>query len=167
MTCSRRCGAAASSTGCRCCKFAAAVTSASLHARTGHQRQLHARVHSIDAALPSPHSLQIERIRTLSDCAQQLTAAHDKDAGRMLGQVRRAPLQPCCTWAGAALHPGRSFPLSARRLLRAGAGAALDVALRLHACTLSRLPQKMAEELFSLPLEEALPILRAYGHYLK
>jgi hypothetical protein len=27
--------------------------------------------------------------------------------------------------------------------------------------------QKMAEELFALPLEEALPILRAYGHYLK
>ena len=27
--------------------------------------------------------------------------------------------------------------------------------------------QKMAEELFALPLDEALPILRAYGHYLK
>lgn len=27
------------------------------------------------------------------------------------------------------------------------------------------LAQKMAEELFALPLEEALPILRAYGHY--
>lgn len=29
------------------------------------------------------------------------------------------------------------------------------------------LSQKMAQELFSLPLEEALPILRALGHYLK
>lgn len=56
--------------------------------------------------------VQIERIRTLSECAQQLAAAHDRDAGRYLAQ-------------------------------------------------------KMAEELFSLPLEEALPILRAYGHYLK
>lgn len=36
---------------------------------------------------------QIERIRTLSDCAQQLNAAHDKDAGRMLGQVRLAGLR--------------------------------------------------------------------------
>lgn len=54
---------------------------------------------------------KIERIRTLSDCAQQLNSAHDKDAGRYLAQ-------------------------------------------------------KMAEELFALPLEEALPILRAYGHYL-
>ncbi|PRW39191.1 phosphoenolpyruvate carboxylase 4 [Chlorella sorokiniana] len=54
---------------------------------------------------------KIERIRTLSECAQQLTAAHDKDAGRMLSQ-------------------------------------------------------KMAEELFALPLEEALPIVRAFGHYL-
>ncbi|KAI7840424.1 hypothetical protein COHA_005854 [Chlorella ohadii] len=54
---------------------------------------------------------KIERIRTLSECAQQLTAAHDKDAGRLLSQ-------------------------------------------------------KMAEELFALPLEEALPIVRAFGHYL-
>ena len=61
---------------------------------------------------PPPRARQIERIRTLSECAQQLSAAHDRDAGRMLGQ-------------------------------------------------------KMAEELFALPLEEALPILRAYGHYLK
>lgn len=60
----------------------------------------------------TPASPQIERIRTLSDCAQQLSSAHDKEAGRFLGQ-------------------------------------------------------KMAEELFALPLEEALPILRAYGHYLK
>jgi phosphoenolpyruvate carboxylase len=59
-----------------------------------------------------PRPPQIERIRTLSDCAQQLSSAHDKEAGRFLGQ-------------------------------------------------------KMAEELFALPLEEALPILRAYGHYLK
>ena len=55
---------------------------------------------------------QIERIRTLSDCAQQLNSSHDKDAGRYLGQ-------------------------------------------------------KMASELFAMPLDEALPILRAYGHYLK
>ncbi|KAL4853378.1 Phosphoenolpyruvate carboxylase 2 [Chlorella vulgaris] len=54
---------------------------------------------------------KIERIRTLSECAQQLNSAHDKEAGRLLGQ-------------------------------------------------------KMAEELFALPLDEALPILRAYGHYL-
>ena len=55
---------------------------------------------------------QIERIRTLSECAQQLNSSHDKDAGRYLGQ-------------------------------------------------------KMASELFAMPLDEALPILRAYGHYLK
>eukprot|EP00887_Chlorella_sp_A99_P002435 scaffold10.g2435.t1 len=29
------------------------------------------------------------------------------------------------------------------------------------------LAEKMASELFALPLDEALPILRAFGHYLK
>ena len=39
------------------------------------------------AAPLAPRLPQIERIRTLSECAQQLTAAHDKDAGRLLSQV--------------------------------------------------------------------------------
>jgi hypothetical protein len=30
-----------------------------------------------------------------------------------------------------------------------------------------QLAQRMTEELFALPLEEALPILRAFGHYLR
>ena len=40
--------------------------------------------------LSSP-PVQIERIRTLSDCAQQLNSSHDKDAGRYLGQARQPP----------------------------------------------------------------------------
>lgn len=30
-----------------------------------------------------------------------------------------------------------------------------------------QLAHRMTEELFALPLEEALPILRAFGHYLR
>ena len=38
-----------------------------------------------------------------------------------------------------------------------------------HSLTCGRryLAEKMAEELFAMPLDEALPILRAFGHYLK
>ncbi|GAB4814136.1 hypothetical protein N2152v2_001182 [Parachlorella kessleri] len=54
---------------------------------------------------------KLEKIRTLSQCAAQLSAAHDKEGSRQLAQ-------------------------------------------------------RMSEELFALPLEEALPILRAFGHYL-
>lgn len=101
---------------------------------------------------PAP---QIERIRTLSDCAQQLNSAHDKDAGRYLAQVgvappgiiRRAPAASSGRAQRAA--DGRTQPQRWLPLLPAATA------------------QKMAEELFALPLEEALPILRAYGHYLK
>ena len=63
---------------------------------------------------------QIERIRTLSECAQQLTAAHDKDAGRLLSQAsswrrgmrlgqRRSALGTvqrlgCCCFVGVLLE---------------------------------------------------------------
>ena len=57
-------------------------------------------------------ALQVERIRTLSQCASQLAAAHDKEGARQLAA-------------------------------------------------------RMTDELFALPLDEALPVLRAFGHYLR
>ena len=55
---------------------------------------------------------QIERIRTLSECAARLAACSDPGGGRWLAQ-------------------------------------------------------RMSAELLGLPLDQALPVLRAYGHYLK
>lgn len=71
------------------------------------------------------------------------------------------PCVLCCT---ACWHPALPCCVLAPQACgNIGGRAALT------ACCLFRAPclQKMAEELFSLPLEEALPILRAYGHYLK
>ena len=120
---------------------------------------------------------QIERIRTLSDCAQQLNSAHDKEAGRFLGQARRRRrLQPAaaaraaaraCRWpaaGGCTARVQRCARLAACCFARAGDRAATVLC---HAVPRSAGLQKMAEELFALPLDEAMPILRAYGHYLK
>ena len=140
-----------------------------------------------------PPAAQIERIRTLSECAQQLTAAHDKDAGRLLGQARRAAprLAEGCAAAGATRQAdGRAAAAAAAAPpdVAGSAGACRHRACRRAAAWSERLfpfppppptpffgslplvpwlPQKMAEELFALPLEEALPIVRAFGHYLK
>lgn len=63
----------------------------------------------------APHPPQIERIRTLSECAQQLHAAHDKEAGRMLGQARargRAGAgRPCRRSAQLLLPTAMARPL--------------------------------------------------------
>ncbi len=170
--------------------------------------------------IPTP---QIERIRTLSECAQQLTAAHDKDAGRLLSQASMGRLWAACCCGCVLSHvtcglsqrseaaggPAAHVPRQLRHWLWLAAVLLLIHATQLVAATaavqgqqeafcsgtsrqqrwkqqhfwssavrpicrishaavfVATAAQKMAEELFALPLEEALPIVRAFGHYLK
>lgn len=148
-------------------------------------------VSSQEAEAPAAAPMQIERIRTLSDCAQQLNSAHDKDAGRYLAQASGTPQRRGRRAAPPGdMPPGRAVSWHWQGALPAGMRAAAVQQLLQHVSLCSRIcgrspaagpaphvparparppacPQKMAEELFALPLEEALPILRAYGHYLK
>ena len=85
---------------------------------------------------------------------------------------------PGATWARQAPQAALLLPRLASYALPLPFPAPKPALLsRLPACLpacfdsapplLNSLLQKMAEELFALPLDEALPILRAYGHYLK
>jgi hypothetical protein len=96
----------------------------------------------------------------------------------MLRDMRGQYVQACTypSWLALPNHTiplllSNTLPPPTHTFLLPSAPGSTDCAARLalaHDPTAAQmLAQKMAEELFSLPLDEALPIVRAYGHFLK